>query len=77
MTFGGNIKQRVAFWAAVASFIAAVLGAVEYTTTGADGYKALAVGAFMLGIIFFAGVWALGLTKPVDPSEEEWMNSIR
>jgi hypothetical protein len=77
MTFGGNIKQRVAFWAAVASFIVAKHSAVEYSTPRAAGYGALALGAFILGIIFFAGVWTLGLTKAVDPSEEEWMNSIR
>jgi hypothetical protein len=70
MTFGGNIKQRISLYLAVASFVASMLCAVE-------GNMPMTFLLLVLGLIFGAGVWALGLNKAVDPDAEEWADSIR
>lgn len=71
MSSGGNVRGRVAFWLAVASFVAAMLCAIESATGGDSIYRVLAALTFVLGLIFTAGVWAARLPQRTDP-DDEW-----
>ena len=76
MTSGGITKQRVAKVSAAAMFIIAMYCAFE-SVSGDVVYRAWALGAFIVGLIMLAGVWATGLPKSEDPDNDEWMTATK
>jgi hypothetical protein len=71
MTFLRRSKQRVAFWAAAAFFIAALRSALEVANGGGTTYAGIAVFGLIAGLVCLAGVWTLGLPKSSDPDMEQ------
>lgn len=71
MTFGGNTRQRVLTWAAVAFLVLAILCAIESgnTTMNPVPLKLISIFGLFMGCISIAGVWAAGLPKAEEPND--------
>jgi len=72
MNSGGITKRTFCVWAAVAAFIVAMLCAIESSTGGSAEYRGLAVCSFVLGLIFFAGVFVNSFQQNADPDKDQW-----
>lgn len=73
MTFGGNIKRAISFYAALAFFAATAFCAMSADQT----VRTLSVLWLAFGLISLAGVWANGLRRSTDEDDQEWAKAIK
>lgn len=81
MTFGGNIKQRVCLWVAVALYAVSALFGFQFLVSGHLGDRGIAILALVSAVIASVGVWTLGFERrPADPDyseEDDWQDAIK
>jgi hypothetical protein len=78
MTSGGNIKQRVAFWAALSFWLLTLMFGLTAIVEHKPDYLGLMGLCLASALIFSAGVWTMGLERrPAGSDEEAWQDAIK
>jgi hypothetical protein len=87
MTFGGNIKQRVSLWAAIALYAVSAIFGFQFLVSGHSGDRGIAIVSLVSAVLASIGVWTLGVERrPADSDdsddsddseEDEWQDAIK